>query len=222
MDSIPYMKYIYTYDGSGNLDLYQSFNWDTLDGSWIMLDKYDYNFDASGNRIQQMHLTWDTENTVTVRLPRFTLSSATADEVLRGANRLLIGDEVIGFVNATLQTAETGYEDWYEYELDTLLRGLRDTRDEIDGHASNEKVVLLNEPGVYFIRTNIRQKNQTRKYKAVPSYEDESNVSDVATITHKAGSAMCFSPSNVQGSRSGYDVVCTWLRRTRLISSSIS
>jgi hypothetical protein len=167
-------------------------------------------------------LSWDRTNTVTVRMPRGSLESATEDEVLKGANRMLLGDEIIGFANATLQTADDGYEDWYEYELDTLLRGLRDTIDEIDGHAINDAAVLLTDPGVQFVRSNIRQKNEERKYKAVPSHQDESDVSNVVTITHKMGSVTCFSPTNVQGVRSGYDVVCTWLRRTRLIATLFS
>jgi hypothetical protein len=165
--------------------------------------------------------SWDTTNTVTVLMPKGTLASATTEEVLRGENRMLIGDEIIGFVNATLQTPDPGFEEWNKYILDTLLRGMRNTEDEIDNHVAKETILDLNAHGVEFIPGNIRNINETRYYKAVSKGLDEADV-DAVAHTHLAGSARCLSVANLVGVRSGYDVVVTWNRRTRLITALFS
>lgn len=77
---------------------------------------------------------WDDSNAVDVYVQNGTLSSTTDAAVLNGANRCLIGDEVLAFANATLIGSRT-------YRLSRLLRGLRGTEHETDNHSEGERFV---------------------------------------------------------------------------------
>ena len=79
---------------------------------------------------------WDDTTTITVELKTGTLRSMTDVDVQNGFNWCVIGEEVIGFVNATLVGPNT-------YELSRLLRGRRGT--EFTVHQDNELFVLLDD-----------------------------------------------------------------------------
>lgn len=77
---------------------------------------------------------WDYVSSVTVDMQRGgTLSSATESQVLGNHfNWAKLGNEIIAFQSAELITGTT------RYKLTKLLRGLRDTEDEISGHVVQE------------------------------------------------------------------------------------
>ena len=83
-------------------------------------------------------LMFDRQSTVTVHLvgDDLTLPSATADQLLAGANRALLGQEIIQFSSAT----PLGSGLW---QLSGLLRGRGGTENQVGSHLSGEGFVLL-------------------------------------------------------------------------------
>lgn len=67
-----------------------------------------------------------------------TLASVTWDELLQGANRAVVGDEVIAFKSATLIDTKT-------YRLSGFLRGLNGTEWAMRTHARRDRFVLLDD-----------------------------------------------------------------------------
>lgn len=150
---------------------------------------------------------FDRENTVDVYLYFGTLESRTEDEVLRGFNRALIGDEVIGFTTATLTDDNT-------YTLSGLLRGLRDTGPDMDSHAVEENFILLNQSGIYPVEITPARIGRDFQLKAAAIGMDVDDV-DAVTVTAEAKNLRPFSPANVEATTSESDTVITWDRRTR-------
>lgn len=85
---------------------------------------------------------FDEFNSVTVDIGDGTLTSSTRDAVLANklTNTMLVGDEIIQFVTATL--VSTGV-----YTLTRLLRGCRGTEWSMGTHAIGDRVVLLRNTG---------------------------------------------------------------------------
>lgn len=85
-------------------------------------------------------LLFDRANQVTVQLadPDFVLQDATGRQLAQGANRALVGAELIQFGRAT----PLGGGQW---RLDTLLRGRGGGEALVAGHASGETFVLLDD-----------------------------------------------------------------------------
>lgn len=171
---------------------------------------------------------WDRVNTLTVEVISGTLSSRTEDDVLDGANRAIVGGhvvggvvqggEIVGFVNATAQSPIADQDpNVTRYVLDTLLRGLRDTEDEIDNHAPNELFVLLNSPGVQTRRINLAALNTSRDYRAVAAQGDPDDFgTQVDDLPLEGNSLRHFSPDQVEATRDGSGTITiTWTRRTR-------
>lgn len=67
-----------------------------------------------------------------------TLASVTWDELLQGANRAVVGDEVIAFKSATLIATKT-------YRISGFLRGLSGTEWAMRTHAIRDRFVLLDD-----------------------------------------------------------------------------
>lgn len=155
--------------------------------------------------------TWDRGNTVRVVLyGGKALSSATEDEVLNGANRLLVGNEVIGFATATLVSAGV-------YDLSTLLRGLAGTELVTADHAAKEPVVLLSGGGVEFRAIPAAEIGALRYYKAVPNAGSEPDYSP-ASLNEEALCIWPLSVAHLSGLReTSNDWTFTWQRRSRLV-----
>jgi len=85
---------------------------------------------------------WDDANTVDWASSESDpgVVSKTDEEVLAGANRIQVGDEVLAF--ATVQTTGSGP---FLHRLSRLLRGLDGTDDEVDGHVIGETIQFLGE-----------------------------------------------------------------------------
>jgi len=153
---------------------------------------------------------WDEINTVIVDMFHGVLESKTELEVLNGQNRLLIGDEIIGFQNVTL----VGENQW---RLDKLIRGLRDTP--ITGHTAGERVVHLNGGGLISKALNVSRIGTTFHTKMVPSGGNEADY-DSQSITIAGKSTTPFAPSHLAAERevpSTDDVTLSWNRRSRAV-----
>jgi hypothetical protein len=152
---------------------------------------------------------FDETNTVQVRLSpgSGTLSSSNALGVLNGANRAMVGDEMIQFKTATLDSERT-------YTLSGLLRGRRGTEWAISEHgAGEERFVLLPAQNVEGSGLEL---GQERTYKAVTQGSSLASASAVA-FTNNGIALMPYAPVELGGGRNGSgDVTLTWVRRTRI------
>lgn len=157
---------------------------------------------AGGNMFDEL-------NTLTVQLTAGSASlySTTSALVLNGANRALIGNEIIQFRTATLTGLRT-------YKLSGLLRGRYGTEFAIGTHAASESFALLgsavNVAGLYaelFVE---------RYYKAVT----RGKTLDWGTATPftNAGVALrTYAPCQLGGGRNAAgDLTLQWTRRTRV------
>ena len=153
---------------------------------------------------------WDRAGTVTVRLFRGALAAATELAVLNGANGLLIGDEVVQFANATLNSDGS-------YSLDTLLRGRRGTEWAAAGHAVAERVIVLSEATVLKVALPDSDLNAARFYKAV-TIGGRAGEGTQRTLTFLGRALMPYAPVDIRGTVAGSpaDWTITWVRRTRL------
>jgi len=116
--------------------------------------------------------TWDDTNTITVDLynENDALESSTDDAVLDGANAILLGDEVITFVNASQVSAR-------RWNLTRLRRGLRCSTPA--SHAANERFLLL-DTTLRFIEDDLSEVGETRTYKAVTANQ---NIADASSTS---------------------------------------
>lgn len=147
----------------------------------------------------------DTVSTLQVTLVKGTLSSVTDDLLVAGANRALVGSEIIQFGEAVLVSGTT-------YTLSRLLRGRRGTEGAMAGHAADEEFTLL--AGAPFIPANVADIGIARLYRITPS-GGEASASESFTLT--GASARPFSPVDVRGSRDGSsNLTIAWTRRSRI------
>lgn len=163
---------------------------------------------------------WDTLNTLTVVMDHAAheLASEPDEEVVSGrANMLLVGREIIGFRTATLISERT-------YELTGLLRGRRDTRQYINAHAANERVLLLVPPSnVIFLETGFMLHKARLKYKVVPNGQTADDVPEVVDVVMETESMLPFSPEILPAHRdSAGEVTLRWIRRSRSIFRLLS
>ena len=86
--------------------------------------------------------TWDSVSTVNVYLNSgyMQLASATDLQVIQGANLAMLGNELIQFANATLETDANGNA---YYQLSRLLRGRRGTESQMGTHQAGESFTLI-------------------------------------------------------------------------------
>lgn len=114
---------------------------------------------------------WDTTTTITVQLKQGTLTNSSDIAVQNGTNWCMIGEEVIGFVNATLTGPST-------YQLSRLLRGRQGTEVKCASHVTNELFVLLDD-ALTTISLDQADVGKTVKYKAVTFGSDLSVTTSV-------------------------------------------
>lgn len=150
--------------------------------------------------------TVDEGNTVDVVLSHGELSGTTLLGLLNGANVALIGDELVGFRDATLIDTDT-------YTLTGLLRGRRGTESGMATHAADERFVLM---PVLDVDSPLSEVGQERLYKAVTF----GKTLDSATAVPFTNTGARLRPYSVVelggGPDSSGDVTLHWTRRTRI------
>ena len=158
---------------------------DALDGVYTAVESVEneatrgYTIESSSLSATAQPQWWDNASWIDVRMVNKTPVSKTADEVLRGANMILVGGEVMAFRDAVLQN------DGVTYRLSGFLRGLRNTNEAITSHAVNssgdsERVVWLTPSELNFQPLDQADFGTTLWYKVVPPTVDEALVDGVA------------------------------------------
>lgn len=154
---------------------------------------------------------FDEMNTVTVKT-NSTLSSTTASNVRSGSNIAVIGNELIGFKNATLIAENT-------YVLSGLLRGLQGTEREIGNHKTSERFVLATLSNLYLEAYNLSEYELERDFKAA-TFNQLLSDAFVKTFKYEAVAYKPYAPSHVGGGRdSDGNLFIKWKRRTRINGS---
>lgn len=186
----------------------------------------------------------DWENSVNVVLDRGELQSASLDELgaFAGRNLALIGDEVVAFQSATLESDGS-------YTLTGLLRGRRDTADAMGTHAAGERFVLLdglafdflpNPHGLFVPLGASTDVGRSLWWKVVPSGGLLDDV-EAVQLTPSGANVRPFRPQNlIQGSIAQYgynpdgrgtynaaawntaDIVVRWWRTGRQVASQFA
>jgi hypothetical protein len=102
---------------------------------------------------------WDNSTEIIVKLNSGSLLSLSDVAVLNGSNWAQIGQELIGFKNATLIADKT-------YRLTGLLRGLQGTEQYVGTHAANELFCLIDSA---LVRIDLADSDRgtTKKFKVV-------------------------------------------------------
>jgi hypothetical protein len=161
---------------------------------------------------------FDEISSVTVSVGEGTLTSATRAAVLNNklTNCILVGDEIIQFVTATL--VSTGI-----YKLTRLLRGCRGTEWAMTGHSSGERCVLLRPTGgVRRVSMANAELGLTRYYAGVTFGRTLSSAltgspASGESFVNNANGKKPFSPVGLRVVRdSSNNITGTFHRRTRL------
>lgn len=156
---------------------------------------------------------WDARNTVTIRLLSGSLSSATIDDVLNGANSALLGAhgrwEIIQWRTATLNADGT-------YTLRDLLRGRKGTEHAVGVHAQYDTFILLTPASIQTIALSAAEINVTRHHKAVTAGKAlEDATAEAHTYTGER--VRCLSPVLLGGGRDASgNLTIKWVRRGRI------
>lgn len=153
---------------------------------------------------------WDEGNTVRVRLfdSDDTLESDSEADVLAGANHGILGDEIIAWKTATLQTDGS-------YLLSGLLRGRNGTEWATGDHAIGETFVVLNTATIHFLAFPVEEKDLARDYVAI-SIGMGWGSGLKQEMTCEIRNMMPLAPVHVKGTvNDNNDLTITWIRRVR-------
>lgn len=151
---------------------------------------------------------WDTTSTLTVHVLSGALYGATDEQVLNGANAVLLGEEVLQFANAKIERDG-------RYTLSRLLRGRKGTEAAIAGHGAGEKLVLL-DGNIKRVSLPVEMTGISRYYKLVSPGQDQALAPTVQFASKDVGQE-CLSPVLLRGARAeNGDLAITWVRRTRI------
>jgi hypothetical protein len=155
--------------------------------------------------------TWDNANSVDVVLPSSTLTLASKEElsVLNGANLALLGDELIQFKSAVLQTTSN------TYRLSGLLRGRQGTEQYVGTHVAGERFILL-DSSVQANPVSLDAINAPAFYKNVTVGKTLADTTETA-FTYTGVSLTPWSPVNLTATKSISTgaLFLAWQRRTR-------
>jgi hypothetical protein len=153
---------------------------------------------------------FDEANTVTVTLGDgvdSTLESVSEELVRGGTNWAIIGNEIVGYKNATLVSAKT-------YVLSGLLRGRRGTEWAMSEHTTNDRFALLST--VYDVPVSGSEVGYARLYKMVTAGETVAGTA-ATPFTFRAVRLRPYSPAQIGGGSDGSgNVTINWVRRARV------
>jgi hypothetical protein len=159
---------------------------------------------------------WDTTTSISVTVKQGTLLSAASDlAVQNGANWCMVGEEVIGFVNATLTGTSGGLN---VYTISRLLRGRAGSESKCTTHQANELFVLLDSTLVDISLANT-DLGKTVKTKTVTIGSDISKVTAV-DLNPFGQNMRPWAPALVKAVRQpNNDWIITWKERPRINNS---
>ena len=156
--------------------------------------------------------TWDTTSTLHIVMTKGALAAVTDADVYAGANALLVGNEVIQFVNCSMSMM--GSPAVPTYTISRLLRGRRNTEPFAYGHSASETVIVIGAglgrstfPDIFI--------GMSESYKAVTQGADPTAVTP-HTFTSAGNDLKPASPVHLTGARDGSNnLTIGWTRRTR-------
>lgn len=151
---------------------------------------------------------WDDDNTVDVMVQgTAVLASATDLDVLNGANLILLGNELLQFVTATLVSDKT-------YRLSRLLRGRMGTNVFTGTHNQSEEGVIINR--AKFVKaSDFNEFGLQKFYKPITIGQDIASTL-VSPFTNTSECFRIWSPAGAKGARDGSNnLTVTFIRRAR-------
>lgn len=146
---------------------------------------------------------------VDVQLYHGSLQTVTEDEMLAGANTIIIAGEVLAFIDVT----PLGFN---QYRLYKLARGLKGT----EPHARTETTTIgaqfmLIDSGVKFSELAPSRINQTDTYKAIALGGELDDQAEVP-VTHEVRNVTNTTVSHIRGANGfNAEILITWNRRCR-------
>lgn len=149
---------------------------------------------------------WDETTQITVKLAAGDLLSKSDIAVLNGANRCMVGQEIIGFKNATLIGEKT-------YRLSGLLRGRQGTEWACSTHQADELFVLLDE-NLVRIELSDADRGTTKKFK-VCSIGSDISATDPISVQVISNNTRAWAPHTPTWTFVGPDLVLNWKERVR-------
>lgn len=151
------------------------------------------------------YYTWDNTTEITVKLNSGELLSMSELAVLNGQNWAQIGQELIGFCNATLVGEKT-------YKLSKLLRGRQGTEQFISTHQANELFCLIDD--LVKLEFPDSDRGSIKKFKVVTigSSVDKAEEKTVQIISNNTRMWTVYKPVvAIQGN----DWIISWNERVR-------
>jgi hypothetical protein len=150
---------------------------------------------------------WDMVSIINVVMISGTLESRDEMDVLNGANWACVGDEIIAYQNAELVDENT-------YEISGLLRGLRNTEDQVAIHPGNERFVPLSRALIQFVPFDVKDIGVPFVCKVISGGGDPDDAAEIA-LTPLGSTLTPFSPVDILAEYVGPDLVISWTRRSR-------
>lgn len=127
---------------------------------------------------------------------------------MNGTNAALLGDEIIQFQNANLNSDGT-------ITLSNLLRGRKGSEAAVSTHVLGERFILLQAATVRFVPLNISDKGRTFYYRVPSVGQDVHDVADTIFVP-QMNALKPLAPRHVTATRNGsLDITLTWKRRAR-------
>lgn len=151
----------------------------------------------------------DELSSVTVSLTNGSLSSTTAAGLLAGSNACVIGDEILYFRDALLESEGI-------YTLTGLLRGRRGSEYAMAGHAIGDRFILANVSTLARIVQSTADIGIAKYYKAVTIGGTAADV-DGRAFTNAGTPLMPYAPVQLGGGRDASgNLTINWVRRNRI------
>lgn len=157
--------------------------------------------------------TWDRASLVDVQLfnENDTLSSATEDQVLNGANPCVIGFEICQFCTATLVSSSPKV-----YTLSNFLRGRRGTEAYVYAHGIGERFVYISSTTIYRSDLDMSEIGLQRFY-SITTLGSKLDTTKQVSYHGYAASLKPLSPVHMhKTTNDANDWIITWVRRTRI------
>jgi len=151
---------------------------------------------------------WDTTNTLTIQMVNGSLAGSTDAAVLAGGNGLVIGQEILQFVNCTDNGSGS-------FTISRLLRGRRGTDNCCGSHTAGEVAFAPLAGGFLHQLEPVSHIGQLWYYRGVTSGGNVASASDV-TLTLAGNDLKPYSVVHIGGMLDGSNNwTITWTRRTR-------
>ena len=192
---------IYTSQNNDSYSLYGKINRGSITGKIV-----------SGELLASVHPEiWDDASQITIELSYsgHELSSKTDAQVLNGENSVLIGDEIVQFVNVELQSDG-------RYILSRFLRGRKGTEHNMVGQTTNTRFIMLSSDRYYRFSQDYSLLNVPIYYKALGAGEASLGGKPIMLFANTGIAWKCYSVAHLQSTKeSNGDFYFSWVRRAR-------